>query len=263
MTSNCARQIIITNGEVSIADAVQLLNDILGVSLPRQVAAAGVALEVREKSVVLHPTGAVGGVEFTVVSESAVSAVNHESVSVQLNCVGKRTRVAVYSEDARPLSEADLLTVAGQFSIKDLRAVDRSGNEITADIVSIPSHFVLHNPYPNPFNPTTTIRYDLPEAGRVSLIIYDILGRKVAVAVDSWQEAGAHEVVWSAADIPSGDLFCEDGERCFQSGEEGGGVEVRFRGKGLGDIVFRCGCHTTSTDFAEVGNFYRVYTLKR
>ena len=195
------------DGEVSIADAIQLLNDILGVSLPRQVAAAGVVLEARSGVVTLQPAGAVGGVEFTVVSGGEVSAVNHESVSVQLNCVGKRTRVAVYSEDARPLSEADLLTVAGQFSIKDLRAVDRSGNEITADIVNIPSHFVLHNPYPNPFNPTTTIRYDLPEAGRVSLIIYDILGRKVAVAVDSWQEAGAHEVVWSAADIPSGIYF--------------------------------------------------------
>jgi len=70
-----------------------------------------------------------------------------------------------------------------------------------------PAHFHLNQPYPNPFNPSTTIRYDLPEAGHVALTIYDILGRRVAVAADSWQEAGMHDVVWSAADVPSGIYF--------------------------------------------------------
>ncbi len=203
------------DGEISIADAVLLLNDILGVSLPRQVSAASVALEAKDGVVTLKSTGAVGGVGFTVVSESAVSAMNLESVSIQLNSVGRRTRVAVYSKDARPLPETDLISVLGHFLIEDLHAVDRSGNGISADVVSIPFQFVLHDPYPNPFNPTTTLRYELPEAGHVSLIVYDILGRKVVVAVDSWLEAGTHEAVWSAADVPSGIYFMRMASRDF------------------------------------------------
>ncbi|MEK0338461.1 MAG: T9SS type A sorting domain-containing protein, partial [Nitrosopumilus sp.] len=43
----------------------------------------------------------------------------------------------------------------------------------------IPEKFALHHPYPNPFNPTTTIEFSLPNSGLVSLNVYDILGRKV------------------------------------------------------------------------------------
>ncbi len=58
--------------------------------------------------------------------------------------------------------------------------------------------------YPNPFNPSTTIKYDLPEPAKVSLIIYDVLGRKVAELVNEEKAAGYHSVTWSAANVASG-----------------------------------------------------------
>lgn len=58
--------------------------------------------------------------------------------------------------------------------------------------------------YPNPFNPVTTIEYALPEAGPVHLVIYDVLGREVAVLVDGVQAAGRHRVQFEASDLPSG-----------------------------------------------------------
>lgn len=58
--------------------------------------------------------------------------------------------------------------------------------------------------YPNPFNPTTTISYHLVESSYVSLTIYDLLGRIVALLTDGWQSAGQHEVIWNAAGLPSG-----------------------------------------------------------
>ena len=64
----------------------------------------------------------------------------------------------------------------------------------------LPEQFNLYQNHPNPFNPATTIRYDLPEAGDVSLIIYDIMGREVSVSVDSWREAGRREVLWDGTD---------------------------------------------------------------
>jgi hypothetical protein len=43
----------------------------------------------------------------------------------------------------------------------------------------VPARFVLHGNYPNPFNPTTTLRFDLPEAATVRVAVYDVLGREV------------------------------------------------------------------------------------
>ncbi|NOZ75604.1 MAG: T9SS type A sorting domain-containing protein [FCB group bacterium] len=61
--------------------------------------------------------------------------------------------------------------------------------------------------YPNPFNPVTTIRYELPEATRVRLAVYDLLGREVAILVDRQQEPGIKEVVWNASQMASGLYF--------------------------------------------------------
>jgi hypothetical protein len=60
----------------------------------------------------------------------------------------------------------------------------------------IPDNFALHNNYPNPFNPSTRIRYDIPEDGIVSLTIYDLAGRKVRELVNKSQNAGYHLAVW-------------------------------------------------------------------
>ena len=69
---------------------------------------------------------------------------------------------------------------------------------------SLPLTYGLHQNYPNPFNPSTQINFDLPEAGNVSLVIYDVLGREVAKLVDSYHEAGYHSVTWNASSFASG-----------------------------------------------------------
>ena len=62
--------------------------------------------------------------------------------------------------------------------------------------------------YPNPFNPSTTIRYELPRPLVVRLSVFDILGREVSVLVDGKKEQGAHEVTFNAANLSSGLYVC-------------------------------------------------------
>lgn len=72
-----------------------------------------------------------------------------------------------------------------------------SGNSVL-EIMPVPTEFALHNNYPNPFNPTTTIAYDLPQDGTVRLIIYDVMGREVTRLVNGFTPAGYHNVRWDA-----------------------------------------------------------------
>ena len=63
-----------------------------------------------------------------------------------------------------------------------------------------PGEFNVSVPYPNPFNPVTTIRYEIPADTHVRLAVYDILGREVAVLEDSEMTAGVYNTTWNARD---------------------------------------------------------------
>ncbi|TKJ36564.1 hypothetical protein CEE37_14890 [candidate division LCP-89 bacterium B3_LCP] len=77
------------------------------------------------------------------------------------------------------------------------------GEDITTED-ALPAEISLLGAYPNPFNPTTTISYQLPASSLVSLSIYDITGRQVTELVNGWRDAGNHEVTFDASDLPSG-----------------------------------------------------------
>ena len=72
-----------------------------------------------------------------------------------------------------------------------------------------PNAYALHPNYPNPFNPVTTLRFDLPAATDVRMTIFDLLGREVARLVDRRLEAGYQRVDWNGRDargreVPTG-----------------------------------------------------------
>ncbi|MDD8018057.1 MAG: T9SS type A sorting domain-containing protein [Bacteroidota bacterium] len=78
---------------------------------------------------------------------------------------------------------------------------------VTGETKLIPSHSVLDQNFPNPFNPTTVIRYELPLNNYVTLKIFDVLGQEIATLVNEKKEAGSYSVQWDASDLPSGIYF--------------------------------------------------------
>jgi hypothetical protein len=70
-----------------------------------------------------------------------------------------------------------------------------------------PATLALRSCYPNPFNPATTIRYDVAASGRVTLDIYNVLGRRVTSLFDGMQTAGSHQIVFDGSGYSSGIYF--------------------------------------------------------
>ena len=115
------------------------------------------------------------------------------------------------------------VSISGDYAIVAANQDDDSGNNagsaymysgITSVTVgiddgssNIPTSFVLGQNHPNPFNPTTTIRYSIPQTGFVSLKIYDLLGREIRTLVKGFQKANTYFVNFDASNLSSGVYF--------------------------------------------------------
>ena len=85
------------------------------------------------------------------------------------------------------------------FFFGNATAVGVSGTD-----AAMPATFALGQNYPNPFNPSTVVSFQLPSVSRVRLVVYDLLGREVAVLVNEKMEAGFHEVKFDGSNLASG-----------------------------------------------------------
>jgi hypothetical protein len=111
-------------------------------------------------------------------------------------------------------SFVDATVEAGKTYTYRLRSVDYDGTihdyaqtvsvEVREPVQARGYEYALEQNYPNPFNPTTTIRYSLKETGKVSVRVYDVMGREVKVLVDGVQGAGEYSVVMDAMGLSSG-----------------------------------------------------------
>ena len=86
-------------------------------------------------------------------------------------------------------------------------AISFQGTQTSVDEATVTTSFKLDQNFPNPFNPTTIIKYSIPKISSVSLKIYDILGNEVETLVDKELPAGNYEATFNAANLSSGIYF--------------------------------------------------------
>ena len=101
------------------------------------------------------------------------------------------------------LETGNLFSVEGDFIIEHIIA-GNGGGEIS---VGLPSELLVGKAFPNPFNPSTTIAFQLPGDADVSIDVYSIQGTNVATLADQSYEGGYHSVAWDASTFPSGLYF--------------------------------------------------------
>ena len=84
--------------------------------------------------------------------------------------------------------------------LSELVSVSKEVNVLSQD-------YTLYQNYPNPWNPSTNIKYSIPKTSQVSIKVYDIIGNEIKTLVNEDKPAGAYELTWNAGNLPSGIYF--------------------------------------------------------
>jgi N-acetylneuraminic acid mutarotase len=139
---------------------------------------------------VLSP-GETSGYKLWIFQEHVTPAVNFKFFADIIGDLDGVAKMAANSEDQPLIFSYEILKSA----IEDQSISKTAGNE-----PEIPESYALHQNHPNPFNPSTTISFALPEAGEVSLAIYNLNGQLVRQVASGKFASGRHQLVWDATD---------------------------------------------------------------
>lgn len=104
-------------------------------------------------------------------------------------------------------NEAVLATYGRGIWTVDLSEVTDDVRSSTKTLADVPASFELLANYPNPFNPTTTIGFNVSDHSDIRITVYDVLGRKVATLTDQPYAGGNHQIAWDASAMSSGQYF--------------------------------------------------------
>ena len=134
------------------------------------------------------------------VREPAVPIVVDESGDAAVARVEQGSyRVVYLAFDIRYVSNATewdgLIANATEWLMEGIVTAVRESEEPV-----LPSSYALYPSYPNPFNPQTAIRYDLPEAGTIRISLYNVSGQRIRTLLNGHQIAGTHSVTWDGTD---------------------------------------------------------------
>jgi hypothetical protein len=147
-------------------------------------------------------------------SERGVVVVTWALARTEPSLVGFHVYRSIQKDDGFERLTSDLLTGKDGFEFRDIavkvkqvyyyliEAVDLDGETTRFEPIRVrvgaPTAFALRQNTPNPFNPATTIRFDLPKPVKVTLVVYNLLGQEVIRLLDNqFMEAGFHRIQWT------------------------------------------------------------------
>ncbi|MBL7149555.1 MAG: T9SS type A sorting domain-containing protein [Candidatus Cloacimonetes bacterium] len=136
-------------------------------------------------------------------ADSIFTQINIMSTLLEIDSLGRNTVCFEnLPENIRRLNPTDVqdFQVKSQNLLNNLLGELQSEQEEEPSSNIIPACVTLHRNYPNPFNPTTTISFSIPEESKVDLSVYNIKGQKVKSLVKESFESGNHSVIWDGND---------------------------------------------------------------
>ena len=177
---------------VDILDIVTIVNNILGSG--RVDDAYKVNFNKVGNTIEMNSNGFVSAVQMTLLhdQDATLEFLGDSMVSAH-STNGVTTTLIIVVPEQGGLFKVDS---AGGFSIEDIKVANSSGL-ISSNVVD---QFALMSSYPNPFNPETTISFELFSNSNIDLAIYNMVGQRVSTLMSGFQESGAYDISWNGSD---------------------------------------------------------------
>ena len=229
--SECEHQAgnINSDNNVNIIDVVNLVNMLLfGGQTSNLVPEGGGTISLTSSmvmdNIVLESPSGIGGYQLDIVSSIPITQdldniILPQGWSMHYSLDNDICRVFAYDQTGKnPLGKIELDFQGGSIrSVQDVIVSSSNGYEIVTDMkrygpgvseISLPDRPTIQELYPNPFNPSLTISFSVPTEAEVSVIVYNMLGERVATLLNnSYTRPGFHHLKWNAAGYPSGMYF--------------------------------------------------------
>ena len=191
------------DGEINVSDIVAMVNIILADRVYIEIDALQSKLMITENSLTLESDGFVQGVQMTLSHGSNFDIDLSDAYISEYKTDGNETTLILVSDKSHSI--IDIATFTGDIKVESIHVVNQSGNVSVDQVVEL-SSINVNVVGPNPFNPSTQLSIAMPEAGFLSVSVYNLLGQKVATLVDNYMEANTtgHIVNFNAGNLASG-----------------------------------------------------------
>ena len=182
--------------QVNVLDVVQMVNVILGSGRADINTIDNIKLTMKNDHLFIAENG-VAGIQLNVSGNFN----NLRSDSYEL--FSDNGTIVVISLDGSDIID-NVFSFDGELIINDFIVSNWNGESVNATVISQPNAFTMNPAYPNPFNPTTTIVYEINTNDLVNISVYDVLGRNMETLVNNTKTLGSHSVIWNASNYSSG-----------------------------------------------------------
>jgi len=188
------------NGDlvVDIGDLVLLVNFIMGDQMGRPADTGQALASLTTHGLQLQSEGAIRAIELSYTGQFTTTL--PEAYHVVSNTENGLTQLVAYVLNG---THAENILKIGEpnddFQLVALKTAGESGRVTEIDVtgLNIPTQFKIYGNFPNPFNPSTTLGFDIPKADQALVRIFDVKGREVITLMDQNMEAGHYQLVWN------------------------------------------------------------------
>ena len=192
------------DGNINIQDIILVINMILGDNLSRNKHVENVEIKMSSNKIVFSTNEPIGGIEL---HTSGDYSINKMIIPDGWEYFENNNTIIMVDIERNIINTPIEIHFSGVLEIQKNIISDWCGHGFTAEVKHIPNKMGLNSAYPNPFNPVTSINYNLSKSGHVELGIYNLAGQLVETIINEKKDAGNYTLIWDASLQTSGMYF--------------------------------------------------------
>ena len=196
-----------SDGSINVLDVIMTVNIILTGGKFKDDPVSSALIEIFGNQAKFNADGNVAGIQLQLSGNGELIP----NLPVGWKFARSENTAIFYSMDGSSLESNTLFEFTDDLQIQSGIAGDWNGKGVEINLTSFPKEFGLFKPFPNPFNPATTISYAIAENSHVSLTVFNLTGKEIAKLFDSVQNEGYYSMSWNPEGLASGTYFVELG----------------------------------------------------